>query len=170
MICCCPSQTQLLGFGKGAYLLIPSCVCRCKRLVAHGASGNLSCGTGTELGCFHHQQSKNIHILGFQCHAEHQQRCECDCFGGRTICKHGVNLTCGNAITTGRVDPNRNITAAGIQFVFEHPGCDVIVEPTFLGNGAVQFKDSLFGLTVFRQVFPRPELLRLSLHWFPPFL
>ena len=86
--------------------------------------------------------------------------------------KHGINLTCSHTVTAGRIDPHGNVTAAGYQFFLEHPGRYIIVKPTFLCDGAVQFKHPFFGLAFVRQVFPRPELLRLGLHWilFPPFL
>ena len=83
------------------------------------------------------------------------------------IHEHGINLTCGNAIPAGRVDPDGDVAGTSIQFVPEHPGSHIVIEPGFLGNGAVEFKDPL-GCFAVCLVFPRPELL--VLHWFPPFL
>ena len=84
------------------------------------------------------------------------------------IHEHGINLTCGHAIPAGGIDPDGDVTGTGIQFIPEHFGGYIIIEPGFLGNGAVEFKDPLGCFFAVCLVFPRPELL--VLHWFPPFL
>ena len=84
------------------------------------------------------------------------------------IHEHGINLTCGNTIPAGGIDPDGDVTGSGIQFIPEHLGGHIVIEPGFLGNGAVEFKDSFACVLAVCLVFPRPELL--VLHWFPPFL
>ena len=83
------------------------------------------------------------------------------------IHQHIVDLGCGHAVTAGAVDPNGNITGTGHQFLFEKLGCDVIVKPTFLCDGAVQMQRPLCRSRLrFRLVLPVPELLHRD---FSPF-
>jgi len=53
------------------------------------------------------------------------------------IHQHVVNLCCGYAVATRRVNPDSNVTTAGEQFIFEELWCDIIVKPAVLGDGAV---------------------------------
>ena len=80
--------------------------------------------------------------------------------------KHGVDLACCDAVTTRAVDPNGYGAVSAKQFSLEHPRSDIVVKPTVLGNGAVQFKNSFGGWIGVRLILPFPKLL----HWcFPPF-
>ena len=83
------------------------------------------------------------------------------------IHEHGINLACGNTVSTGGIDPDGDVPGTGIQFIPEHLGGHIVIEPGFLGDGAVEFKDPL-GCFAVCLIFPRPELL--VLHWVPPFL
>ena len=84
------------------------------------------------------------------------------------IHEHGINLACGHAIPARGIDPDGDVAGSCVQFIPEHPGGHIVIEPGFLGNGAVEFKDSFACVLAVCLVFPRPELL--VLHWFPPFL
>lgn len=81
--------------------------------------------------------------------------------------KHIVYLCRRNAVATGTVDPNGNVTAAGFKLLAEQLRRDIIVKPTFLCDRAVEVQNShgrsRLGLGVIR---PIPKLLHRV---FPPF-
>ena len=83
------------------------------------------------------------------------------------IHQHIVDLSRRNAITAGAVNPNGDVSAAGLKLFSEKLWCDVIVKPTFLCDGAVEVQSShcrsCLRLLLIR---PIPKLLHRV---FPPF-
>ena len=85
----------------------------------------------------------------------------------RIIHEHVIDLGSRYTVPAGAVDPDRDISAAAHQFLFKKLGCDVIVKPAFLGDGAVE-EQRPFRRSCLRRrlVLPLPELLYQNL---PPF-
>ena len=81
--------------------------------------------------------------------------------------QHIVDLSRRHAVAAGRIDPDGDVPVPGHQLLFEKLGCDVIVKPAFLGDGAVQiqrpFRRSRLRLGL---ILPLPKLLHRH---FPPF-
>ena len=54
------------------------------------------------------------------------------------IHQHIVDLGSGYAVTAGAVDPHGDVPGACQEFLLEQLGCDIIIKPTFLCDGAVE--------------------------------
>ena len=85
--------------------------------------------------------------------------------------EHIVDLGCRHAVTAGAVDPDSDVAGVRHQFVLEKLRRDVIVKPTFLGDGPVQKQRPLLNLLLclligHRSGLPIPEFLHRI---FPPF-
>ena len=119
----------------------------------------------------HHHGNRGHQNLG-------TSHCDNGCCGGSdavnldrdaalVVHQHIVDLGCRHAVTAGAVDPDRDVAGACHQFILEKLWGDVIVKPTFLGDGAVQeqspLRRSCLRLCL---VLPLPELLH---RFFPPF-
>ena len=73
----------------------------------------------------------------------------------------------GNAVTAGTVNPHGDVPGACQEFFLEQLGCDVIIKPTFLCDGAVEKQNPLRRSRLrLCLVLPLPELLH---RFFPPF-
>ena len=83
------------------------------------------------------------------------------------IHEHIVDLSRSHTVASGAVDPDRDVTAPGIQFLPEQLGRDIIVKPAFLGDGAVQRENPLLRFRLrWSLIRPVPKLLHFR---FPPF-
>ena len=81
--------------------------------------------------------------------------------------QHIVDLCCRYAVAAGTVDPNGDITGAGIQFIRKQLWSYIIIKPTFFGDGSVQMQSPLRrGCRRLCLVRPVPKLLHRFL---PPF-
>ena len=85
----------------------------------------------------------------------------------RIIHEHVIDLGSRHTVPAWAVDPDRDVSASAHQFLFKKLGCDVIVKPAFLGDGAVE-EQRPFRRSCLRRrlVLPLPELLHRG---FPPF-
>lgn len=88
------------------------------------------------------------------------------------IHQHIVDLCCGHAVSTGAVNPDGDVAAAGKQLVLEKTWRHIVIKPALFGDGTVQKQRSLQCLFLrfligHRLILPLPELFH---RFFPPFL
>ena len=112
----------------------------------------------------HHQSSGRHQDFGAS-HGNHGSSGGCDAVDldghiAGVIHKHVVNLSSGNTVTTGAVNPNNNVTLSGFQLRPECLGGDIVIEPTLVGDRTAQMQDANFAF-----LSKVPKLIHL---WFPP--
>ena len=60
-----------------------------------------------------------------------------DCDLALILTEHVINLGSRHTVSTGRIDPDCNVSTSIHQFFLEHLRCDVIIKPAILCDGAV---------------------------------
>ena len=135
----------------------------------------IAIGNGHWIVNHQHRNRRYQHFGTGHCDDGCRRRCDAINLDGHialVVHQHVVNLRCCNAVAAGRVNPNGNVTGAGVQLVFENLWSDVIVKPAFLGDCSVEEQRSLrhclLSLLIGHRLgLPVPELLHSA---FPPFL